>query len=127
MEGPQPGMIGEASAVVTREQSAAHLGSGDLDVLGTPALAALMERAAVAALQGRLGEGESTVGARIDLRHLAPTPVGARIEARARIAEVEGRRIRFQIEARDERQTIGRADHLRVVVDRATFMAAVGG
>ena len=126
MEAPQPGMIGEASSVVTQEHSAARLGSGDLAVLGTPALAALMERAAVAALQGRLGVGESTVGARIDLQHLAPTPIGMKISARARIAEVEGRRIRFEIEARDERQTIGRADHLRVIVDRATFMAAVG-
>jgi predicted thioesterase len=115
------GMEGETSTVVTEEQTARYLGSGSVAVMGTPALVALMERASVAAVSGRLAEGESTVGARIDVKHLAPTPVGMRVTARARLEEVEGRKLHFRIEARDDGEKVGEAVHLRVVIDAESF------
>ena len=121
-----PGLVGEASTVVVVEQTARYLGSGSVAVLGTPALVALMERVAVAAVADHLVEGESTVGARIDVKHLAPTPVGMRVTACARLAEVEGRRLRFRIEAHDDREKVGEAIHLRVVIDPGSFGKRAG-
>ena len=116
-----PGLEGELAMVVREEQTAQHLGSGDVAVFGTPALVALMERAAVAALEGHLGAGQSTVGARIDVRHLTPTPLGMRVTARARLVEVEGRKLRFQIEAHDEKEKVGEATHLRMIIELEAF------
>ncbi len=121
-----PGLVGEASTVVVEGQTARSLGSGSVAVLGTPALVALMERAAVAAVADHLAEGESTVGARLDVKHLAPTPVGMRVTACARLAEVQGRRLHFLIEAHDEREKVGEAIHLRVVIDPGSFGKRAG-
>ena len=85
---PAPGLVGEAEAIVAEADTAGRLGSGTVPVLGTPALAAPMERAAVQALGGYLPPGQTSVGSRIDLRHLALTPVGMHIRARAELVRV---------------------------------------
>jgi len=119
-----PGLTGEAELEVSEEDTAVSLGSGTVPVLGTPALACLMERAAVQSLAGRLPEGHTSVGSRIEVRHLAPTPVGMHVRARASLTEVEGRRLRFHIQAWDAAEKIGEGTHERVIVDLVRFMAA---
>ena len=118
-----PGLSGELERVVTEADTADRLGSGSLPVFGTPALVGLMEGAAVQALAGHLPPGQTSVGGRIDVRHLAPTPVGMRVRARAELLEVEGRRLVFHIEAWDEVEQIGEATHERFVVHEEPFAA----
>lgn len=117
------GLSAEMELVVTESDTAAHLGSGLVPVFGTPALAGLMESAAVQALADRLPPGQTSVGGRIDLRHLAPTPVGMRVRARAELLKVEGRRLEFHIEAWDEVEQIGTAAHERFLVNEERFVA----
>lgn len=123
MDDLTPGLAAETETVVTEDNTAERLGSGSVPVFGTPALVGLMEGAAIRALEGRLPPSTTSVGARIDVRHLAPTPVGRRVRARAELVEVEGRRLVFQIEAWDEREQIGEATHERFVVHRERFLA----
>jgi len=119
-----PGLTGTVEAVVTEADTAARLGSGLVPVLGTPALVGLMECAAVQSLAGRLPPGRTSVGGRIDVRHLAPTPVGMRVGARAELSKVEGRRLVFHVEAWDEIERIGEATHERFIVGVERFVAS---
>jgi fluoroacetyl-CoA thioesterase len=123
MDEPAPGLIGEATTVVTETDTAGHWGSGLVPVFGTPALVGLMEGAAVQALAGHLPPGRTSVGGRIDVHHLAPTPVGMRVRAHAELLEVEGRRLVFHVEAWDEVEQISRATHERFIVDEERFVA----
>ena len=118
-----PGLTAETETLVTEEDTAERLGSGSVPVFGTPALVGLMEGAAIQVLEGRLPPGTTSVGSRIDVRHLAPTPVGMHVRARAELQEVDGCRLVFHIEAWDEGQQIGEATHERFVVDRDRFIA----
>jgi fluoroacetyl-CoA thioesterase len=118
-----PGLVGEVETVVTEADTADRWGSGLVPVLGTPALVGLMEGAAVQALANHLPPGQTSVGGRIDVRHLAPTPVGMRVRTRAELLEVEGRRLEFHVEAWDEVEQIGEAMHERFVVDVERFVA----
>jgi predicted thioesterase len=116
---------GEVERVVTEEWTAPSMGSGTVPVLATPALVALMEQAAVRALEGRLPPGQTSVGVRIDVRHLAATPPGMRVRAQATLVAAEGRRLTFHIEAWDDSEKIGEAVHERVVIDTERFMERV--
>lgn len=118
-----PGLTGEVEALVTEADTADRWGSGLVPVLGTPALVGLMEGAAVQALAGHLPPGRTSVGGRIDVRHLAPTPVGMRVRARAELLEVEGRRLGFRVQAWDEVEQVGEATHERFVVAEERFVA----
>jgi predicted thioesterase len=122
MERLEPGLIGETRSVVTEQDTAAHLGSGTVPVFGTPALVGLMEAAAVQALVDSLPAGQTSVGARIDVRHLAPTPVGMHVRARAELVETQGRRLSFHVEAWDEVERIGEATHERIIVGAEGFV-----
>ncbi|MFN2614999.1 MAG: thioesterase family protein [Actinomycetota bacterium] len=115
------GLTGEARRIVTHDLTAAALGSGDVQVFGTPALLALIEEAAVASLHGALDEGMTSVGASVTLEHLAPSHVGNEVRAIARLVAVDGKRLSFECEAYDGDTLIGRASHVRVVVARARF------
>jgi len=119
------GLQAELEHTVTDADSAAHWGSGLVPVFSTPALVGLMEGAAVAALSGQLAPGQTTVGARIDVRHLAATPIGMQVRARAELKSVEGRKLVFKIQAWDAVELIGEADHERFVVDEARFLARI--
>jgi fluoroacetyl-CoA thioesterase len=88
-------------------------------VLATPVMIMVMENAALNTLKPYLDPGESAVGTRVDVRHLAPTPPGLRVVGEAEVTEVDGRRIEFTVRAADEREAIGAGTHERVVVDLA--------
>ncbi|MGZ4205510.1 MAG: thioesterase family protein [Actinomycetota bacterium] len=115
------GLMGEARRVVTDELTAIHLGSGDVPVFGTPALLALIEEAAVAAVHDALPDGSTSVGARVELEHLAPSRVGVEVRALARLIAVDGRALTFECEAYEGDKLIGRATHRRIIVERARF------
>jgi predicted thioesterase len=118
----QPGLSAEITISVSQAETAAHLGSGLVPVYATPALGALMENAAVRALEEHLPPGHTSVGIQIDLRHLAATPVGMQVRARAELTGVQGRKLSFHIQAWDEVEQVGEADHVRVVVNEGSFM-----
>lgn len=118
----KPGLQGEASLLVEEENTAQKMGSGSLSVLATPALVALMEKAATRAIAEHLPEGQTTVGIRIDIHHLAPTPVGMEVKARAELTGVEGQRLHFQVEAGDQNELVGRGEHFRVIVPAENFL-----
>jgi fluoroacetyl-CoA thioesterase len=121
-----PGLFAELEHIVTETDTASHWGSGGLPVFSTPALVGLMESAATIALTGYLPINQTTVGGHIDVRHLAATPVGMTVRARAELIEIEGRKLAFKVQAWDEVELIGEADHDRFVIDEAKFMAKVG-
>lgn len=120
------GAKGEHRATVTPAHSAQALGSGSLPVLATPALVAWLEAAAVAALAAHLPPQQSSVGVALDVRHLAPTPIGGQVVAEAEVIEVDGRNITLKVQAWDETERIGEGLHRRVIIDPARFMERVG-
>ncbi len=120
------GLKAESSAVVTAPISAAEIGSGDLPVLATPAMIALMENAAMRAVAGELPEGSTTVGAMMNTTHIRPTAIGDTVTASAVLVSVEGRKLTFRVEAHDSVGTVGEGSHIRYVVDRAKFLSKLG-
>lgn len=116
---------GISTLTVTKRDTALAHGSGDLEVLATPALVALMENAALKAAAELLPPGSTTVGTEIRASHTRATPVGGRVEARAVLEHVDGRKLDFSITARDEAGEVGTAFHSRFIVDRERFMAKV--
>lgn len=108
--------------IVTDADTAAALGSGDLDVLGTPRLLAWLEEATCAALE--LPDARTSVGTRIEVEHLAASPVGVSITATAEQVYEDGRLVRFRVSAVDDRGTlVGTGEVRRVVVDRERFLS----
>ena len=120
------GVRGAAAVKVGAENTALALGSGDVPVFATPALVALMEKAAVAAVAGGLGPGETTVGTWLEIAHLAATPVGAVARAEAELVAVEGRKLTFTVVAHDGLQKIGEGRHQRLRVARDRFLSKLG-
>jgi len=121
----KPGLVAELTHVVKDEDSAERWGSGLVPVFSTPALVGLMEATAVHALAGQLLAGQTTVGGHIDVRHLAATPIGMNVRSRAELVAVEGRKLVFKVQAWDEAELIGEADHDRFIIDEAKFIARV--
>ncbi len=117
-----PGLTHTSTLEVTPGLTAEAMGSGDMPVLATPAMVALMENAAMMAVAPHLDRNAATVGGHIDASHLKATPVGATVSARAVLTAVEGRKLTFEIEAREGDTVIGKASHLRFIVDRQKFM-----
>jgi fluoroacetyl-CoA thioesterase len=121
----EPGLEGVVREVVTEAMTAERVGSGDVPVLATPMVLALVERAAVAAVAGALPDGTTSVGASVELAHLAPTPAGSAVEARVRLEHVEGaRRLTFSFTVEDPAGEVASGTHVRVVVDRGSFERA---
>lgn len=121
----QPGLVGEREMKVEVENTAKHLGSGNVSVLATPEMVRLMEGAAVRAVDHLLPDGYRTVGVRVDVRHLAATPLGMTVRARAKLVAVDGRRLTFQVEAFDEAEKIGEGIHERMIIDMSKFKQRV--
>ena len=118
----RPGLEGHAETLVENADTALEVGSGDLRVYATPCLAAMMEGAACACLEGLLPEEQTSVGIRLDLRHTAATPVGMAVSAKAVLTAVEGKKLTFEITASDEAGEIGTATHERVIVNTERFL-----
>ncbi len=111
-----------ATGIYTQRVTGADLANQFKDtalppVFATPMMIRAMENAALNAVREYLERGESAVGTAIDIRHLAATPVGHQVTATATVTKVEGRRIWFDVSARDETEEIGRGTHERMVVD----------
>jgi predicted thioesterase len=117
------GLVGEAHAVVEQADLASAIGSGRLNVYGTPAMLGLIELSAVNAVDHLLPEGSTTVGTRLDVRHLAPSPLGIAVRARAELVAVDGRKLTFAVEAFDAVDKIGEGTHERAVVDASRLLA----
>ncbi|MHB0858586.1 MAG: thioesterase family protein [Anaerolineae bacterium] len=118
----EPGLSAERTLTVAQEHTASCWGSGALEVFSTPHMIALMEGAAVDAVDPLLPEGYQTVGTYLDVRHLAATPVGRQVRARAVLVAVDGRKLTFQVEAYDEAGKLGEGRHERFVVHVDRFM-----
>ena len=109
------------TVTVTEDQVAKSEGSGTVSVFATPMMVALMEGAAAACLVDFLDEGETSVGMQISTSHLAATPLGMTVSATATITAVDGKKVSFSIEASDEKDLIGKAQHDRFVVVQEKF------
>ena len=118
-----PGLSAELKITVGEADTASKWGSGLVPVYSTPAMVGLMEAAAVKALDGQLEPGQTSVGGRIDVRHLAATPVGMSVHARAELTAFNGRKLSFRVEAWDEVEKIGEGLHERFVIDTDKFVA----
>jgi fluoroacetyl-CoA thioesterase len=120
----EPVLEATIEETVTEAMLADAVGSGDVPVLATPAVLALVERAAVRALDGSLEPGETSVGSWVELSHLAPTPLDASVTASVRLEEVDGRRLTFAFSVRDPAGECAAGRHGRVVVQRDPFLEA---
>lgn len=119
------GTVGQSSLIVAPEHTAPRVGSGRIAVLATPVMINVIEAAALAACEHLLPAGHQSLGIHLDVRHIAATPVGMRVTARAEVLKVEGRTIHFRVEAHDEKELIGDGLHERVVVNVERFDARV--
>ena len=119
----ETGMKGRAEAVVAQENTAQAVGSGLVPVFATPYMIALMENAAVNAVQAQLAPDEGTVGIRLDVTHDAATPIGMKVWAEAEVTAVEGRKLTFTVTAYDEAEKIGGGTHHRFIIKPEKFLA----
>ena len=117
------GLRGHFESVVTETNTAAAVGSGSLPVFATSMMVALMEGAAVNALEGYLAEGESSVGTHMDISHDSATPVGIKVWAEAELTAVDDRALTFSVTAYDEAGPIGKGRHIRFLVQSERFLA----
>ena len=116
-----PGLTGTAEIVVGPEHTAPFVGSGRIAVLATPVMINVIEAAALNAVEHLLPHGHQSLGIHLDVSHVAATPVGLRVTATAEVIGLEGRTIKFRVEAHDEVETIGGGTHERVVVSVERF------
>ena len=117
------GLKYQSRVVVSADNTALKLGSGDMEVFATPAMIALMENAAMLAVAAELPEGSATVGTQMNTSHIKASPLGAVITASAELTAVDGRKLTFAVKAWDEKGVIGEGEHTRFVVDRARFLS----
>ena len=110
----KPGLSAEITTEVDDSLVVKHVG-GD-GVLSTPSMIALMERAGIQAVQPYLGEGQTTVGFEVNVKHFAATPKGKKVTVRAELLDVDGRKLRFKVEAHDEDQKVGEGTHRRAII-----------
>ncbi len=115
------GASGTASLMVTEEHTAARVGSGKIAVLATPVMINVIEAAALMACEPHLPPGHQSLGTHLNISHIAATPVGMAITARAVVTRVDGRKVLFDIEVHDSRDLIGNGTHQRVVVNVEKF------
>ena len=117
------GLQAESKVVVSHENTALKLGSGDMEVFATPAMVALMENAAMRAVQSELAEGDTTVGTAMQTSHIKASKLGAQITASAELTEIDGRALHFHVKAWDEVGIIGEGKHTRFIVTKERFLA----
>jgi len=120
----EPGMVGEKTHVV-QETDTARMGGGVTlpPVFSTPRMISLMEQTAHSVVLPHLQEGQTSVGMAVNIRHLGATPVGVEVRFRAELLEVDGRRLRFKVEAWDPVEKIGEGEHERFIIDKDRFEA----
>ena len=119
----QEGLQHTSQLTVTDAVTAIAMGSGDMPVLATPAMMALMENAAMLAVADHLPEGSTTVGGHITSSHLKPSKLGDTVTATAVVTRIDGKKIEFKVEARCGDMLLGEGTHLRFIVDKEKFMS----
>ncbi len=119
----EAGIKGLCAQTVTEQNTAAAMGSGTLAVFATPALVALAEKTCWQSVAPFLGEGNGSVGTKLELEHTAPTPLGMTVTCESELTAVEGRRLVFRVALRDETGPVGHGVHERFVVNDAKFSA----
>jgi len=119
------GLTFETKKIVEEADTAAKFGSGGVYVFATPMMIGIMENAAMNCVAKALGEGESTVGVHLDVKHLAATPMGMEVRAVAELIEVDGKKLRFKVEAFDEMDKIGEGTHDRFIINVDKFMKRI--
>ena len=115
------GIIGEAKDIVSENNIAKTLRSGELNVYATPSMIALMEEAAYKSIQSELEQGKGSVGTLMNVKHLSSTPVGMEVTANSELIEIDRRRLVFKVEAFDEGGKIGEGIHERFIIDNEDF------
>lgn len=118
----KPGMTARIEKVVAETDTAVHFGSGEVRVFATPMMIALMEKAALTAVDPHLEAGFATVGLTVNVKHMAATPVGMKVTAAAELLEVQGKKLTFRIEAFDEAEKIGEGLHERYIIELFKFL-----
>jgi fluoroacetyl-CoA thioesterase len=119
----QPGATAELTLTVTPDRTADAMGNRGVEVLATPFLIGLLESAAHKVMAPLLPPRGGTVGTMVEMRHLAATPIGMTVTARARLLETDGRRFLFAVEAHDEREKVAEGRHERfIVADMQKFL-----
>lgn len=117
------GTKGYKETLVKKENTAAALGSGAVEVFATPAMIALMETAALNSIAPLLDEGQTSVGTNISTSHLAASPLGMKVWATAEVIEVDRRRVLFSVKAFDEKEMIGEGTHERFIIQEEKFLS----
>lgn len=117
-----PGMTRTQTFTVEARHTASHIGSGDLQVLSTPTMIAFMESTALHLIAEYLEPGFSSVGMRVDVRHLAPTALGQQVRVTATVQSVDGAKIAFLVEAREGEKLVGTGTHRRAVIQVERFL-----
>ena len=115
------GISNEITKTVTKETTAAVLGSGLLEVYATPAMVALMEETCMRSVQAELEEGCGTVGPGLTIHHISATPVGMKVRCASKLVEVDGRKLVFDVQAFDEAGLIGQGTHERFIIENEKF------
>ena len=119
------GMTNRVEKTVTKELLASSVGSGALDVFATPNMICLMEEASFYCVRDAVEEGYGTVGTLVNIKHLAPTPLGSKVYCDATLIEIDGRRLVFDVKAYDESGLIGEGLHERFIINEQKFMDKV--
>ena len=118
----QPGIKGKQELTISEKDTARVYGSGSLEVFGTPAMIALMEKTALTSIEPFLDEGEGSVGTALDVKHTSATPVGMKVVCESELIEVDRKRLTFRVRARDVAGAIGEGTHERFVIVNDKFM-----
>ena len=121
------GIKHEITIQVSETLSAKKMGSGTLEVYATPAMVALMEQTAAESVEDLLEEGKTSVGTKIEVEHLAATPIGMNVTCRSELVAIENRKLVFSLEVCDEAGLIGKAHHERFIVDCERFLERTYG
>ena len=119
------GLTREESFPVTEENAALHVGSGSSPVLATPWMIAFMERVSHRLLAEYLNQDETSVGVYLEVKHLAPTPVGGSVRVQVQVTEISGNQVTFNVKAWDHVELVGEGVHRRAVIDEARFLRRV--
>ena len=117
------GLHNSMTLVVEHKDTAAVYGSGALEVFATPAMIALMEKTCMESVADKIGEGQTTVGIAVNIKHLKASPVGVTIRCEAEIIEVDRRRLVFEVKCYESETLVGEGIHERFVVDSEKFMS----
>tara|TARA_Y100001933_G_C18915601_1_gene528708 strand:+ start:541 stop:930 length:390 start_codon:yes stop_codon:yes gene_type:complete len=117
------GLVYETKKIVEEADTAAKFGSGGIYVFATPMMIGIMENAAMNCVAEALSQEESTVGIHLDVKHMAATPMGMEVRAVAELIEIDGKKLKFKVEAFDEKRKIGEGTHDRFIINVDKFMS----